>query len=83
MKKKKKSVCISIRLVARNNNDRAKKRLVQFSRCIGEPISYPDFKVFGIRTQFRPFDKSVMGAYPIKPTPSINGLVFKAWVFKS
>jgi hypothetical protein len=80
---KRKRVCLSIRFIAIKDNEEEKKKLIHFKNSIGEPISYPSLKVKSIRIQYKPFEESVQGAYPIKPIPNINNLIFKAWVYKN
>lgn len=80
---KKKSISLSIFLIARRNNTNRKKRLIQFTRAIGEPISYPKYSVLGTPFLLGSPEEKINKAFPLKGLSSIDELMFEVWLIRS
>jgi hypothetical protein len=79
---KRKRVCLTLLIMASIRIERAKERLVQFSKSIGEPILYPSVGVYCYMSSDK-LEEHLNENFPPMPSFSIKGLTFGAWVFKN
>jgi hypothetical protein len=75
--------CLSILLIGIQNNNLNKKKLVQFTKHIGKPISYPKYRVYGTLFFNGTTKERVNKAFPLRAYTSVEELMLEVWLIKN